>query len=475
MKKISNILLLALLAILAVWTARHFFISLAYPYPVDYGEGVVVHWIKQSAAGMKLYPEMTENPPYFHNPYTPLFYWITSRFQSVSGNVFFAARFLNFISLLACAAAILVMVRRRTGWRGGLIAMSLFVFSPVILKYAGTAKVDMTALAFAMLSLLILDSFRSKTSSLFSGILCSFAILVKPTYLLLSLAGAITCLRRERKQFAMFAASGIIATLIAFIILFLQNGGGVITHLLDLNRLPPDWGNVFSMLARVAGKHPLLLCGLAVFIVRNPDRKDPIWWYALLIPLSLLFSLKTGAEENYYMEIIAAGAIACGISTRYFVPEAGTLLMWSTVGQMALYAPIQPAPVFTKVYGQEMTGTGYSVTPTTDDRQMSEVIMAEINSSESPVLCEDLGYLVIANREIAVEPYQFAQLAKSKRWSDAKLVEMVVEKKFGLVILGADPSNGDTTYFTGGTLRAISEKYALKRIVGRFFIFEPKP
>jgi len=474
MKKIFlislKVMIAALTAVLALWAIRHFAITLCYPYPVDYGEGVVINWIRRVATG--LYPPLTDVPPYLHNPYTPLFYWIVSLFQASSGNIFLSGRFVNFISYLACVTVILLVIRRRTSWAGGLTAALLFAFSPIVLKYACMVRVDMTALAFALLPLLVLDRSRSKFSGVIAGVFCACAFLVKPTYIIAAIASSLACADKERRQFLALATAGVVTILLAFAIVFMQSGSNVLVHLLFLNRLPSDFTHFWSMLARVAGIHPFLICGIVMFLANKPDRSNPVWWYALLAPLGILLSLKTGAEENYYLELLAMGAIACGLSLRYAASEARPVLIACLAAQLVLYQPIQPVPVFTKVYGQEMVGTGYSLTPTQEDRQMGEMIMAEVTNAQGNVLCEDLGYLVAAGKNSLVEPYQFAHLARLNRWSDAAIVGMIERGEFSLIILGADPANGDTTYFTTATLNAVQNSYTLKRIIGRYHLYE---
>lgn len=459
--------------IVGSFALQHIVMTLRYPYPVEYGEGVIVNWIRAAADGRPLYPAVGNSAPFLHNPYPPLFYRMAAVAWKLTGKPgpFVVPRAFSVISFLVCALAIFAVVRVRESVVSALAAAGLFALSPVTLRYAAMGRVDMTALACALCGLYVLDKYRSKgVGAALPGCLCACAFLVKPLYVVPVAVGLIVCFGRGWKHGTAFLCAAI-GVSVASLAPDAPRTGAMVQHLVALNRLPLAVGTAFKLFAETAGRHAVIIAALPLLLWRPGKVRGAAWWYAALAPVGLIFATKTGAEQNYHLELIAVSAIACGLVCRRF--RAGSLLAAVFAAQMILYLPIEPAMVFTRTYEQELASTAVSNVPSESDLETGRTVIAELKASGNPVLCEDIGYLIAADMAIIFQPYQFVQLAKSGRWNDSTVVDMIDSRMFRLVVIGCDPETEVSPYFTSRMLDAICANYVLGRSTGKYRLYLP--
>ncbi|MCX7049320.1 MAG: hypothetical protein NTX50_28020 [Candidatus Sumerlaeota bacterium] len=502
-------------AVHLILLARHAYLCLAHPFPIDYVEGVVCNWLRELYGGHSLYPALGAAPPYMHDPYTPLFYWLTAALQKALQTLgaqphpFFAGRLLSLMAALTSGAIIFSFLRARAGRGAAFVCAALFLFSPITFRYGVMGRVDALALAFALGGLRAADAGRSWRGAALAGALCAGAFLTKPVYVIASLASLIVCGSRSRATAGAFLAALAAAIGLGFAAAYATRGTAIAAHLFVYNRLPLEFARLPSLLVPFMGKHAFLLAAIAMILISERRRRDAIWWYALLTPLFIPLSAKIGAEENYYLEILAAGALACGFlgtersedQTRN--PELGTrnwengtrnselgtrntAFLCCALAQLLLFLPIRPAPVFTRTYGQEVAGGGASLTPTAADREAGELVVAEMKAAEGDVLSENLGLMILAGKRVVYDPFQFTQLARLGKWNDSAIVEKINRREFGLVLLTKnlmefpEPSKDHTgaltesPYFTPGMLRAIAAHYQTKRMIAQYYIMVPR-
>ncbi|MCX7705068.1 MAG: glycosyltransferase family 39 protein [bacterium] len=469
-------------AIIVILAGLFIFISLSgfvkhircitFPYPLEYREGVVAYWVKCFVEHRPLYPEIGEQPPYMHNPYTPLYYILTGYLQKnlPESRVFLAGRMVSFLSLIIICFLIFKVVRHYGSMIAGLIAAGIFFCSPVSINYGSLEVVDMLALCWTIAGLYSAIK-KTKAGFILSGLFCALAFLTKPTFVLASTGIIISLIMSgEKKKYFLSPFLGII--FFCFIYLFLKYRDSVFTHLLILNTLPFSFSHFFNVFSQVGIRHSLLFVFLAMFIGSMKDKNSPFYWYCVLSPITLLFAAKIGAEANYFLEIIALSSISLGIFFEkiQFISKQAILL--TLVSQLFLFLPFKPAPVFTKTYGQEMPAAIGS-DPSSTLKEAGELIAGELLSVSEPILSEDTGWLVVAGKDVIIEPYQFSQLAKYGRWNENFIVEMLREKQFNLILLNSESYEKQSEKFTQNMLEAIRNNYQVKRIIGNIYILEP--
>jgi hypothetical protein len=234
--------------------------------------------------------------------------------------------------------------------------------------------------------------------------------------------------------------------------------------------LPLNFSHFLNVFSQVGVRHTFIFSSIPLLAGIIKDRKNPLYWYCIFIPLTLLFSAKIGSESNYFLEIIALSSIAAGIIFSHV--EAKQIIAVACLGQLFLFLPFKPAPVFTKTYGQEIPGA-ISSEPDKTLMEVGEIISSELMGTSDPVLSEDTGWLVYADKTVYLEPYQFSLLAKYGRWDDTTIVEMIKEKQFNLIIINAETYEKTGEKFTKNMLDAMKFSYAIRRIIGNTYILEP--
>ncbi|MCM8821838.1 MAG: hypothetical protein NC831_03370 [Candidatus Omnitrophica bacterium] len=470
-----TLVLLALLVFISVYAVIHHIKCVNFPYPLEYREGVVQYWVNCFVDEKPLYPKTGEEPPYVHNPYGPLYLIIAGIFQKLlpQKHTFFASRLLSFFSLLiACFFIFKIIKSRGACLMAGLLGAGFFLCSPISINYGSIEIVDILALSSGFAGLYAATK-NTKTGYLFSGIFCAAAFLTKLVFILPCISIFIAIMLAKEKERGYFFAGLAIFLFLAFSILFLKYGANIITHFITLSSLPLSISHFFNVFSSTGPRHAFLFSFLAIFAGTMKDKRDPLYWYCLLVPVTFLFSAKVGSEANYFLEIIALSSVATGILFEKIGVSAKSIFLVACIAQMFLFLPFKSAPVFTKTYGQELPFATGSY-PSHALKEAGEIIEGELMSVSDPVFSEDTGWLVVAGKEVIIEPYQFSQLARYGRWDEVHIVNMIKEKQFNLILMSVDSYEKGSEKFTPSMLEAIKTNYQIKRVIGNFYILEPR-
>ena len=141
-----------------VFTLHLCLLAVAYPYQLDYGEGLVLHQVRLLAQGQSIYKGM-DGYPYIFSNYPPLFQALVGPLVAVFGPAFQPGRVLAILAALGLGAILYKLVRRAGG---GVLAASiaslLFLGSPHIYHWAPLLRIDLPALFFSTLGVLVVWS-----------------------------------------------------------------------------------------------------------------------------------------------------------------------------------------------------------------------------------------------------------------------------------------------------------------------------
>jgi len=144
------------LAYLVGLTAWLGLVGLTFPYQLDYGEGFLLHFVKEWSLGRPIY-KAAEGYPYIMANYPPLAILLALALTPVltagsSGGVSYAAgRLWTLVAILAIAALLVAWVRREGGrWLPAIVAALIFVGSPYIYHWAPLFRVDLIGLALTL-------------------------------------------------------------------------------------------------------------------------------------------------------------------------------------------------------------------------------------------------------------------------------------------------------------------------------------
>ena len=124
--------------------------GLLFPYQLDYGEGVQLHYVGELLAGRPIYRPIGQYP-YLTANYPPLTFLLTAALTPLLGLTYAAGRLWTLLAIAAIAALLVAWLRRETGrWGPGLVAAALFAGSPYIYHWAPLFRVDLVGLALTL-------------------------------------------------------------------------------------------------------------------------------------------------------------------------------------------------------------------------------------------------------------------------------------------------------------------------------------
>jgi hypothetical protein len=146
----TGLLLLALVGgavLFAVDGAR----VIAFPYPMDYGEGPLLAQTRALGRRENIYRADLASPPYTISNYPPLYPLVLSPVARLAGPAFWYGRLLSWLSIAAAATLIGLIVHALTRDRLAAVVggLALLAFPPAS-YWAGLYRVDAFALALSL-------------------------------------------------------------------------------------------------------------------------------------------------------------------------------------------------------------------------------------------------------------------------------------------------------------------------------------
>jgi general stress protein CsbA len=485
-QRLPELISAALLVYLSIYMIRHFLVTVPFPYPVEYGEGVIVNWIIRTSHGMLLYPPIGPGDiPWLHNPYGPLFFHLAAPFAGIGKSVFLMPRMLSVLGFMICIILLYRLSRRDLSPAAALGACALFGASPLVWRYTAMARVDMLALAASIAAVLFMEKAipiagtahkkilpRHLWLWLFAGVFAATAVLIKPIFAAALLAGLILSFRKGWKPFAIFAAGFLIPVLLAGAWLIASGNTAIIYHFGEMNSIGSSFKTMLRLALTAAGRYPFVLA-ILLFGLWTGDRNSPRWWFALFTAVFLATSAKIGADVHYYLVPIAAAVLLAGpLYVRISGRKRIQTVSWCLAAQLALYIPLAPQPVFTATYGQEVPAGQTVLTPRDADLEIGRLLVEEIGGAPGPVLADDIGYVLSAKRQIQLQPFQYGWLVRRGKLDPVSLLRKIREGYFSIIIIRMPRADG-----TGGSdfpepvIRTVEENCSLTREIGPYRIY----
>ncbi|HET6896701.1 MAG TPA: hypothetical protein VFK70_00055, partial [Vicinamibacteria bacterium] len=145
----EGLLVLALLRglwLLATTDAR----AIAFPYPVDYGEGQLLDQVMRLSRFEGIYPPLSAQLPHNIANYPPVYPLLQVPLAWLFGPALWYGRALSLLGALATAALIARVLLVTTGDRfASLVAGATFLSLPYVVAWAALVRVDCVALALS--------------------------------------------------------------------------------------------------------------------------------------------------------------------------------------------------------------------------------------------------------------------------------------------------------------------------------------
>lgn len=501
---------LLLVATLVLGFALFVFLAYAvnlmtFPFDYDQGEGFeLVDTILFSEFRSPY--QNTDAFPYYSSNYPPLYHVIAAPFMWVFGDAYWYGRLLSTLSTLIAAGAIYYAVYRAEGHRWiAILAGLAFISSNTVYHIGALYRQHIMMVALEVVAVVILAQAipRKQTRSIALGLL--LIVLAGYTKQLAAITAIAVLgwlfLRNPRRGIAW----GIAFTLV----------GGAIFGLMTLSTGGEWWRQ--AILANVNAFNPLQTFGLTLLWLRlhllliipavlffayelYADRLSLYSvWFLFATVLGAIGSGTWGAGDSYFATSIAATCILSGIffsrtlnnawsfpNSVYskFIPESKHILtvslfvipvLYIGYGVMTFKMPTEGTIFGTvaqilriepNVMGRHYDSATYDVVGyanighfvTQEDIENGRYIVSLIEASEAPVMSEEAGFSLVANRPVITNPTQLRNLWLNGLWNGDALIADVESRRFGMIIFRAE-------FYPTPLLEAIGQHYSVTETI----------
>jgi hypothetical protein len=433
---VTTLLFLAL-GLTSLLFLRHGWDALAFPYPLNYGEGPLLDQSVRLARFQNIYRTDLTVPPYVVSNYPPLFMLAQVPFVWLFGPALWYGRLISVLSVAAVALFVGLTLHTLTRDRTAAIAGGLiFPAMPYVVRWSALSRVDSLGLALSWAGLFVLARWPEKRWSVFvSALLLVAAVYTRQTYILAAPAAAFVWLvaQGQRRRALETAAIAGGASLVLFALMNLFTRGGFFLNTVTANLNDFRWERVSLNALGALVACPLLLLGSLAFLLFGPRKGDRSWWlvgpYLIAsIPSAALVG-KVGSDVNYLLELSAALGLATGafIAWQRQRPRLRIVLIALLAVQVLALAQSSRVPSGLQNYVIERRG---------EVAQLSSMVAG----ADGPVLMDDyMGLLPQRGRRIYFQPFEMTQLSRDGDWDQRPILKDIEKERFPLIMIWSPP------------------------------------
>ena len=416
---------------------RHGWEALAFPYPLNYGEGPLLDQSVRLAQFQNIYRTDLAVAPYVVSNYPPLFMLAQVPFVWLFGPALWYGRLISLISVAAVALFVGLTLNALTRDRIASIAGGLiFPAMPYVVRWSALSRVDSLGLALSWAGLFVVARWPERRWSVFvSALLLVAAVYTRQTYVLAAPLAAFVWLaaQGQRRRALETAAIAGGAGLVLFALLNILTGGGFFLNTVTANLNDFHWERVSLNALGAFVACPLLLLGSFAFLLFTPRKGNRSWWlvgpYLLAsIPSAVLVG-KVGSDVNYLLELSAALGLATGafIAWQRKRPRLRIALIALLAVQVLALAQSSRVPSGLQNYVIEQRG---------EVAQLSRMVA----NANGPVLTDDyMGLLPLQGRSIYFQPFEMTQLYRDGDWDQRPLIKDLEEERFPMIMIWSPP------------------------------------
>jgi ABC-type glycerol-3-phosphate transport system permease component len=455
--------------------ARHGIAALAFPYPLNYGEGPLLDQAVRLQELQNIYPSDLSKPPYVISNYPPLFVLLQAPLVWAFGPAYLYGRAISLLSTFAVAGLIAATINTLTRDRTASVAGGLtFLAVPFVVHWSSLDRVDMLGLALSWGGLYTIVRRPYRRGVILAALLLVAAVYTRQTYALAApLAALAWLLARGQRRHALGLATltGGLGLLLLGVLNALTEGGFYF-HTITANANEFRWELVTDNLSFMGSFMPLLLVGGLAFVVLGFRTRPGGWWLVgayLASTVATAFLIgKIGSDVNYLLELSAALALATGSLVGRYPSRPGvrTALLLALAVQVAIMVQ---ASQFT--YARFQAGV-------IENRDGLAQLQEVIEDSNGPVLADEYaGLLPLEGRSIYLQPFEMTQLQRDGKWNQRPLIASIERREFPAILIWKPPyaSGVYRERWTREMLKTIDVNYRSTHKYASTLVYRPRP
>jgi Dolichyl-phosphate-mannose-protein mannosyltransferase len=469
--------------------------SLAYPFGLDYGEGIV--WQQAlMIPGPRMYGPI-DHMPFIVFHYPPVYHLVSRAVMTLGVDPLAAGRAVSIAATAVIMASIAWLVvyglAGRVGRSAQLVggvtgALLPLTFTPVQLWFV-LMRIDMLAIALAFLGIaLTVRATRHPEWLALAVPAFVLSVYTKQTELAAPVA-ALAVLLTMKPRAAILAILGCaVLGLCALAWLEWRTAGGFLRHIVSYNINSWSFKQLALQLRRETLYALLLLVAVAglaalwprrVALFQLPDVGASGTWPAvvpivslwLLISLAMLWSLgKTGSNVNYFIEAMCICAVPAGMVVG---------LCWQTVigapGRSKMALRFGLVGLTLGLAAESLKRRPFCPTDYVSAGLVAiqESLVQEIAKQDRPVASEDMVLLLRGGQEVPIELAIFHELSQTGQWDQRRILDLIDVHAFAFVITTPDKLYTAQRY-TPEMLAAIARAYPRVETHGPYVVQYPE-
>ncbi|MDW8065090.1 MAG: hypothetical protein RMK32_05610 [Anaerolineae bacterium] len=451
---------------------------LQFPFDYDQGEGFELLDAVYFSRGEWPYRDI-ETYPFYASNYPPLFHLLAVPLVWAFGPRLIAGRLLSTAATVTLAAAVGLAVGRWTRrWMIGLWAGGMVLASNYVYHIGPLSRSHMTMVLFETLAVLALareEDFPSRRSLLLGSLALMAAGWTKQHAIITVLAVfAYLFLRRPRAALT-WAIPFAGVNLALFALIDLATGGYWSLHIIEANINEYDYRQAFFLYSQWFRLHAVVLLLAAALVLYELyfDRLSLLSIWAVFAAAGGALAGKWGAGESYFITAVVAAILAAGrliarverwTAGRPMGRAAAALLIpVALLGQAGLvfHLPTDHPWTAPVARGLGLEGTRYVDTvgytqlghlPTAEDVRNGWRIVEFVREAPGPAFTEEASWALWSEKEPVTNPTQLLNLYKNGKLNPERLIRMIEQQAFGIVVLRAQ-------FYPQPVLEAIGRSY----------------
>ncbi|HEY0739498.1 MAG TPA: ABC transporter permease subunit, partial [Herpetosiphonaceae bacterium] len=466
----ATVLLIVLGLGVLVW-AQYGWRAIGFPYPLDYGEGPLLDQALRLAHGENIYRSASGAPPWTIANYPPLYMLLQAPLTRIFGAAYWYGRLISWLSTIAAALFVGLIVRTLTGDRlAALVSGLVLLVIPYVSFWSALARIDALALALSLSGLYLVVRWPERHLVIAGGaLLLTAAVYTRQSYGLAAPLAAFVWLLWERPRAAWTLAAGIGGlSAILFALLQWLTQGGFWFNIVTANLNDYQWPLLRQYLLELIDLLPALVIGGAAFVLlagwfrlRSWRVIAPYWIGAAVSALTIG---KIGSNVNYLLELSAALSLAIGALLAWLRPRP--LLQQGAMLVLALQ-------IFVLVPGSRYHAF---TTATLDDPETLDQLMRVVQQTNGPVLADEaMGLLPLTGRRIDMQPFEMTQLARAGVWDQTPLLEAIAQHRYAAILIFRVPGiRLERERWTDEMLQQIERSYEPGDEIGLTTVYTPR-
>ena len=449
--------------------------ALAFPFPLDYGEGPLLDQTLRLAQFENIYRNSFASPPYTVSNYPPLFQLIQVPFTWIMGPAFWYGRLISILSAVSAAGLIGLILNTLTSDRiaaaiGGLTLLSF----PYLLQGSVLNRVDALALALSLGGLYVTVRWPGhRRGPWIAGLLFTATAFTNLRYAVAAPLTAFLWLWHMEHRSQVFRLAAIVtgSCLGLFLSLNLITQGGFYLNTVLANWTSFSWDTVTSYLLNLYLNAGFLVIGCLVFIVIERLGEATRSW-PLVVPYCLgaaFMTLTVGmsnSSANDLFEVVAALCLASGA----FIAWAG-----ESYWLKALLVFVLAVQINALIDWSRQDYIPVLMDKIADTRE-TEQLAEYVQEAQGPILADEyMGLIPLYGRRLYFQPLEFKQLQAANLWDETPLVDSVQREEFSIILLYEPRDRSAISIrWTEKVRNAIYAHYSLEDTLARNFVYRPK-